>query len=105
MDTGITASLLSMQKPANSNECGVLSATSPWITISVLGQGPGPGPDQFSIVHAIRVSNDGIVYIPDRENRRVQSFTIAGKVLKQLVRTSAPFARAQKFLSLAEALM
>jgi DNA-binding beta-propeller fold protein YncE len=53
----------------------------------------GPGPDQFSIVHAIRVANDGTVYVADRENRRVQMFTPDGKFVKQLVRASAPFAR------------
>jgi DNA-binding beta-propeller fold protein YncE len=53
----------------------------------------GPGPDQFSIVHAIRVANDGTVYAADRENRRVQMFTSEGKYLKQLVRHNAPFAR------------
>ncbi len=53
----------------------------------------GPGPDQFSIVHAIRVSNDGMVYVADRENRRVQMFTLNGKFVKQLVRGAAPFAR------------
>ena len=54
---------------------------------------PGSGPDQFSIVHAIRVANDGMVYVADRENRRVQMFTADGKFVKQLVRGSAPFAR------------
>ena len=53
----------------------------------------GPGPDQFSIVHAIRVSDDGLVYVADRENRRVQVFTLEGKFLNQLVRHNAPFAR------------
>ncbi len=53
----------------------------------------GPGPDQFSIVHAIRVSNDGLVYVADRENRRVQVFTVDGNFVKQLVRAAAPFAR------------
>jgi DNA-binding beta-propeller fold protein YncE len=53
----------------------------------------GPGPAQFSIVHAIRVSNDGFVYVADRENRRVQVFTLDGKYLNQLVRHNAPFAR------------
>jgi hypothetical protein len=52
-----------------------------------------PGPQQFSIVHAIRVANDGTVYVADREYRRVQMFTKDGKFLKQLVRNSAPFAR------------
>ena len=53
----------------------------------------GPGPPQFSIVHAIRVSSDGLVYVADRENRRVQVFTLDGKFIKQLLRGSAPFAR------------
>jgi hypothetical protein len=53
----------------------------------------GPGPDQFSIVHAIRVSHDGIVYVADRENRRVQTFTTDGRFLEQLVRGAEPFAR------------
>ena len=53
----------------------------------------GPGPPQFGIVHALRVSNDGLVYVADRENRRVQVFTTDGKFVRQLVRASAPFAR------------
>jgi NHL repeat len=53
----------------------------------------GPGPQQFSIVHAIRVSNDGFVYVADRENRRVQVFTTDGKFIKQRVKGDAPFAR------------
>jgi hypothetical protein len=52
-----------------------------------------PGPDQFSIVHAIRVANDGTVYVADREYRRVQMFTNDGKYVKQLVKTDTPFAR------------
>jgi len=51
-----------------------------------------PGPQQFSVVHAIRVARDGTVYVADREYRRVQMFTKDGKFLKQLVRTSEPFA-------------
>ena len=53
----------------------------------------GQGPDQFNVVHAIRVSNDGIVYVADRENRRLQTFTMDGKFIKQLHRYSSPFAR------------
>jgi len=53
----------------------------------------GDGPKNFSIVHAIRLSKDGIVYIADRENRRVQSFTPDGKFLKQIVKTDTQFAR------------
>ena len=53
----------------------------------------GPGPQNFSTVHAIRVAKDGTVYVADRENRRVQMFTNDGKFVKQLVKTSTPFAR------------
>ena len=53
----------------------------------------GPGPDQLSIAHAIRVADDGLVYVADRENRRVQMFTHEGKFLKQYIRHNAPFAR------------
>lgn len=45
----------------------------------------GPGPEMFaSPVHGIVVSNDGIVYVADRANRRVQLFTPQGKYLKEL---------------------
>jgi hypothetical protein len=53
----------------------------------------GPGPQQFSIVHAIRVSADGFVYVADRENRRVQVFTLDGKFVRQFVKGDTPFAR------------
>ncbi len=53
----------------------------------------GPGPPQFSIVHAIRVSADGFVYVADRENRRVQVFTLDGKFVRQFVKGDTPFAR------------
>jgi len=53
----------------------------------------GPGPQEFSIVHAVRVSNDGLVYAADRENRRVQVFTLDGEYIDQYVRGEARFAR------------
>jgi hypothetical protein len=55
---------------------------------------PDPeGPAHFNVAHAIRVANDGMVYLADRENRRVQMFTNDGKFIKQLIRTRTPFAR------------
>jgi DNA-binding beta-propeller fold protein YncE len=48
------------------------------------GKFDGEGPDHFGIVHAVRVSNDGFVYVGDRDNRRVQVFTLDGKYLKQV---------------------
>ena len=51
------------------------------------------GPEHFNVAHAIRVANDGMVYLADRENRRVQMFTNDGKFVKQLIRTGTSFAR------------
>jgi hypothetical protein len=45
----------------------------------------GPGADKFaSPVHGVLVSNDDILYVADRSNRRVQLFSPDGKYLKQL---------------------
>ena len=45
----------------------------------------GPGPAAFaSPVHGIIVSNDGLVYVADRNNRRFQVFTTEGKFLKEV---------------------
>ncbi|MEP7116963.1 MAG: hypothetical protein ABI880_05245, partial [Acidobacteriota bacterium] len=38
----------------------------------------GPPPAQFTLVHGVRVSNDGKVYVNDRHNNRMQVFTTAG---------------------------
>jgi len=70
-------------QPMDDDNCQVVSPAS----------FSNPGPQQFSVVHAVRVANDGTVYVADREYRRVQMFTKDGKFLKQLVRNSAPFAR------------
>ena len=70
--------------PAGVNNCAVVGPkTFP----------AGDGPADYNVVHAIRVANDGMVYVADRENRRVQMFTSDGKFVKQLIRTDVPFAR------------
>ena len=43
----------------------------------------GRGPGEFIVPHSIRVSADGRVYVADRENNRVQVFTVDGKFLDQ----------------------
>jgi hypothetical protein len=49
----------------------------------VANQGEGDGPSQFGLVHAVKVANDGMVYVADRTNNRIQVFTTAGKYLRQ----------------------
>ena len=45
----------------------------------------GPGPEMFaSPVHGVMVSNDNIVYVLDRSNRRMQLFTPEGKFIKEV---------------------
>ena len=43
----------------------------------------GPGPDQWGIVHGAKVSSDGMVYVADRANRRIQVFDMSGKYINQ----------------------
>jgi DNA-binding beta-propeller fold protein YncE len=42
------------------------------------------GPPEFGLPHAIKVSNDGVVYVADRINNRIQLFTRDGKFVKQV---------------------
>jgi hypothetical protein len=71
-------------KPVDDDHCEVVAPKS---------FPPGKGPANFSIVHAVRVAKDGMIYVADRENRRVQSFTPNGTFMNQLIKTDTPFAR------------
>ena len=42
------------------------------------------GPPEFGLPHSIKVSTDGVVYLADRINNRIQLFTTAGKYLRQV---------------------
>ena len=42
------------------------------------------GPPQFGLVHAVKVSSDGVVYVADRTNNRIQTFTTEGKYQRQV---------------------
>jgi DNA-binding beta-propeller fold protein YncE len=71
-------------KPVDDDHCEVVTPQS---------FPPGPGPQNFSIVHALRLAKDGMVYVADRENRRVQMFKPDGTFVKQVVKTDTQFAR------------
>ena len=45
--------------------------------------GKGTGPGQFDIAHSIVVDSKGLVYVADRQNRRVQIFDGDGKFIKE----------------------
>ena len=44
---------------------------------------PGTAPGQFNLPHGIAIDSDGIVYVADRENGRIQRFTQTGKFLNE----------------------
>ncbi len=53
----------------------------------------GPGATQFNTVHGVRLSRDGLVYVGDRVNNRIQVFRPDGTFVKEGYierRTSAP---------------
>jgi hypothetical protein len=43
----------------------------------------GPPPPQFRIVHAVRIAKDGLVYVCDRTNDRLQVFRTDGTFIKE----------------------
>jgi len=70
-------------EPADDDHCEIVRKTD----------FTAPGPQQLSVVHSLRVAHDGLVYVADRENRRVQMFTNDGKFVKQLIKADTLFAR------------
>jgi DNA-binding beta-propeller fold protein YncE len=45
----------------------------------------GPPPPQFRVVHCVRIANDGLVYVCDRTNDRIQVFRKNGTFLKEAI--------------------
>ena len=70
--------------PALSPDGKPASLRAPNPGAAALGIEEGRGPEQFTIVHGARVSNDGLVYVSDRGSRRFQVFNIDGKFVTQL---------------------
>lgn len=51
----------------------------------------GEGSPQFGIVHGLKVSKDGLVYVADRGNSRIQVFSLDGKYVTQVfINRNAP---------------
>ena len=46
--------------------------------------GDGPGPPQFRTVHGVKVSADGLVYVNDRLNNRIQVFSLDGRFEREI---------------------
>lgn len=44
----------------------------------------GAGSPQFNLVHGLHISNDGLVYVGDRVNNRMQVFRLDGTFVKEL---------------------
>ena len=51
---------------------------------------PGDGPGQFKVPHGIAVDHDGIVYVADRENSRLQLFSPTGEFLREWTDIARP---------------
>jgi DNA-binding beta-propeller fold protein YncE len=65
-------------KPAPPSPAGPQSPGSGPVAVSA------EGPSQYGLVHAVKVSNDGMVYVADRANNRIQVFTVDGTYVRQV---------------------
>ncbi|MEZ6044201.1 MAG: peptidyl-alpha-hydroxyglycine alpha-amidating lyase family protein [Planctomycetaceae bacterium] len=51
---------------------------------------PGSGPGQFQIPHGIAIDKNGLVYVADRENSRIQIFSAEGEYLTEWQEIARP---------------
>lgn len=51
---------------------------------------PGAGPGQFRIPHSLLINSDNVMYVADRENGRIERFTLDGKFLGEWIGFGKP---------------
>ncbi|MFN9970544.1 MAG: SMP-30/gluconolactonase/LRE family protein, partial [Phycisphaerae bacterium] len=51
---------------------------------------PGTGPGQFHIPHGIAIDQEGLVWVADRENSRLQIFSPTGEFLREWTEIARP---------------
>jgi DNA-binding beta-propeller fold protein YncE len=51
---------------------------------------PGSGPGQFHVPHGIAVNREGVVFVADRENSRIQLFSPKGEFLAEQTQIARP---------------
>lgn len=51
---------------------------------------PGTAPGQFNLPHAVCIANDDRVFVADRENDRIQIFSLTGEFLEQWTNVQRP---------------
>ncbi len=51
---------------------------------------PGDGPGQFHVPHGIAMDRQGVIYVADRENSRIQKFDDRGKFLESWAEVARP---------------
>ena len=51
---------------------------------------PGGGPGQFHVPHGIAIDREGVIYIADRENSRIQLFTPKGEFIREMTNIARP---------------
>ncbi len=52
--------------------------------------GKGSGPGQFQVAHAIEIDRQGLLWVADRENQRVQIFTADGAFVREIKYAGLP---------------
>lgn len=62
-------------------------------SVELTRRAEGDGASQFNLVHDVRISNDDLVYVADRNNHRIQVFTLQGEFVKEAFVARESFTR------------